>query len=410
MAEDALYGNYLESKFPFDLVIPRLTWLPAYLSAKNATPSGESSNLNSANVPLLDVVLVFARARTSAMHSMEHFAACQSLAILLNAELQAIGEEARYHRLEIVRRGPTLFFVTCVNSPRFNWRTHLTHLDVGRNLDYLAAGHIFGPPYPPRALCQLFERTSMKPFAGEFVLLESVNDDLVRQRLIYFNKTKEALFNDVMQRFGLTYRFKSTLITPQKAATAHHFVIANRLPPSKDWWEDNCIFVDGNGMSGIPPALRFCTFDSKFHQYWPLIQYMHRFLPKYYWLDRRSVAAHSGPEYWATGDRIFAVVRKFLVEDRTDEDFQLFFEWVTMELDDLLKTAGGMPRQISQRPGWAVATKHVFAGCVHSLVALPRLILEEIKLHTFQRWKLRIPLIYHAIPAPVGSKADIYLF
>jgi hypothetical protein len=410
MAEEALYGNPLEPKFPFHLVAPRLVWLPAYLSAANTSPSTESSHLNSATIPLIDVVLVLARARTSAMHSMEHFTACHSLATLLNAELQAIGEEARYHRLEIVRRGSSLFFVTCVNSARFNWRTHLTHLDVGRNLDYLAAGHVFSPPYPPRALCQFIERTSMKRVAGEFALLEALDDDVVRQRLVDFNNTKQALFNDVMERFGLRYRFKSILITSQAAERAHSVVTANGPPPDKDWWEENCIFVDGAGMSGIPPALRSCTFDSKFHRYWPLIQHMHRFLPKYYWLECRSIAARSGPEYWATGDRIFANVRRFLVEDRTNEEFQSFFERVRMELDDLLKAAGVTSREISQKPGWLVEAKHVFAGYVNSWVALPSLILEEIKLRTFQRWKLRTPLIYDAIPAPKGSKADVYLF
>ena len=277
MAELALYGNNLEPAFPFDLVAPQLSWLPEYLSAADETASkGSSSKI----LPLIDTVLVFTRARTSAMYSRNDLPACRSLVRLLNAVLENVGGEALHHRLELVRRGNGLFFITCKNSPRFNWKTHLTHIDIGRNLDYSASGHIFLRPFPPRGLNQFIERTSMQRLFSEYVLLETLQDNTLNEELSRFNAAKEALFNDVMRRLGLPYRFKWVLSTPSRAESAKS-VIASLIPPSQEWWEDNCVFADGNGIPGLASSLRYCSLLSKFEKYWPVIQHMYFFLTKY---------------------------------------------------------------------------------------------------------------------------------
>src|SRR6266496_5273499 len=113
MAEGILYSNFAEPLFPFNLVVPTLAWLPAYLSAIDL--DHQPASVFSA---ILDTIFVFARARTSALHCIEYFAQCKSLASLLNAELEKIGGEGTKHRLKLVRRGRDHFFITCKESPR----------------------------------------------------------------------------------------------------------------------------------------------------------------------------------------------------------------------------------------------------------------------------------------------------
>ena len=242
MAERTLYGNEREPVFPFHLVMSKLSWLPGYL----ASADDEPANL----LPLLDVVLVLGRARTSTLQGRKHLHACRSLVDALNSVLEDVGGEALHHRLEFVPRGRGLFFVTCRNSPRFNWKTHLTHLEIGRNLDYSTAGHIFVQPFPTRGIAQFIERISMERLFSEYVLFESLRDPKSNAELLRFNSTKEALFNDVIRQFGLRYRLKWVFITPDRAGDVRA-VMRETVPPSKDWWEENCVFVDiGGGGSG----------------------------------------------------------------------------------------------------------------------------------------------------------------
>ncbi len=167
MAEEALYGNLEEPKFPFDRVIDRLDWLPSYLASFEPNHFGDWPN-RAAFQALLDTVLVFARARTAGFHGLSEFEKCHQLASRLNAVLEAVGEGATHHRVELVRRGPLQYFITCANSPRFDWNIRLTHFAIGKNLDYSVAGHMFNPPFPPRALVRFYDRKSVQILIVEF--------------------------------------------------------------------------------------------------------------------------------------------------------------------------------------------------------------------------------------------------
>src|SRR5271169_2435591 len=186
MAEEALYKNVHEPKFPFELVINRIKWLPAYLSSIEKKPFEVVGRERSRNLDLfpciLDTVLVWARARTAALHPNQDFKVCRSLVSRLNSVLEEVGPKALYHKLEIVNRGQD-YFVTCRNSPRFNWKSRLTHLEIGRNLDFAASGHLFGSPLPRRYRVDIFELTTMRMVYVEVVLMESLNSPTSRERL-----------------------------------------------------------------------------------------------------------------------------------------------------------------------------------------------------------------------------------
>jgi hypothetical protein len=256
---------------------------------------------------------------------MEDFQICRSFVSLLNAQLEDIGGEAIQNRVEIARRGPTLFFITCKHNPRFNWRPHLTHLDIGRNLDYSAAGHIFHPPLLPRAIIQFTER-SMNRIFGEFVLLETLRNEKSKGELYRFNTAKENLFNYTMQRLALPYRFKWVLIVPEKVEGVG-VAISSNIPPSQEWWEGNCVYASGAGLPGVPPGLGLFSFETQFDKYWPLIQFAYNFLPKFYKIPCDC-------EYWNVERVLFNEIRRTLNQgvafDRSViDDFKVRLESAT---------------------------------------------------------------------------------
>lgn len=131
MAEQLIYKNDAELHFPFELVRPQLSWLPQYLDA-HSTDRDLDENL-------LNTVMVFGRARTSALLLMVHWPRVYELTKLLNSAARAVG--ASHHVLELDKCGGS-FFVTCSRSPRDQWSRPMTHYQIGQNLDYYALGHL----------------------------------------------------------------------------------------------------------------------------------------------------------------------------------------------------------------------------------------------------------------------------
>ena len=407
MAEKALYGNVAEPPFPFEHIAPRLSWLPGYLPAvyEACNPDTATDTL----FPLLDTILVFARARTSALYHIKYLVACRKLASLLNAELELLGQQALHHRVEVVRRGRSLFFITCKHSPRFNWKTHLTHLDVGRNLDYSAAGEIFAPPYPPRGVHQFIERTLMWPIFVDIVSLETLKNKTYSEESKRFNEAKQELLNDVMRRLALPYRFKWVLVTPERAENAIPAMM-NKIPPSREWWEDNCVFADGVGIRDFRGWLPlFCSFACKFDKYWPMIQYMYNFVRVYYregYEDKRYVR-----EYWDVGAKALKETQRVLTLDMTADEFESFFKKIKEQLDELLN---GRERYLKPNSAVKSSSCHSRKGIIHNfqgrVTYSVRLLWQEAKLRSFERWKTREPLVYNTSVKPSESMCDELLF
>ena len=208
MAEQTLYGNTAEPTFPFELVTPRLKWLAPYLAERIGT-QGPAHSANTNIVPLLNTILVFGRARTACLE--DRLEPCRDLVKRLNAELTKAGPAASYHKLEIFRRGagPGTFQITCANSPRFNWSMNATHLDLGRNLDYFAAGHIYEDVVvPEQHFVHFCEINTMRCTSAEVVPAQPLEDPEINRKFREFNVRKERLLNHTMESFGLPYPFK----------------------------------------------------------------------------------------------------------------------------------------------------------------------------------------------------------
>lgn len=243
MAERALYHNSSEPLFPYEQVLPHLTWLPSYV-ASSQDPAKVS--WNGELVAIIDTILVFCGARTSCLHAMEFLSVCASLVNRLNSILATL--HLQRYELEVVRRGPVsvglwLFFVVRKRSPRFIWNRHLTHNEIGRNLDMFAAGHFERRPSGLGGVSMILERSMILPVFNEGVLLEHLTPE-VKKRFVDFNKRKEKLYNDTMEMLDLEFRFL-WLFESQELHDEFMERMKSQEPPSREWWLENYAFVAG---------------------------------------------------------------------------------------------------------------------------------------------------------------------
>jgi hypothetical protein len=111
-----------------------------------------------------------------------------------------------------------------------------------------------------------------------------------------FNQHKTALFNSTMVRLKLPYRFDHFLRTSE---TEQHVAETMRLatPPSSEWWNGHYYFVG----HVLPYDMTFCSQESRFEQYWPVIQQVYDFEAK---LPFNQIV----PEFSEDLEKVLAVV------------------------------------------------------------------------------------------------------
>ena len=272
MAEAALYGNPSEPTFPYEAVSKHLTWIPSYIEART-DKRGRNLRHNELYATLINIILVYARARTSTFFGNQDVQIIRDFVKRLNKSLFLTSSEfsgALHHKVEIVMRGHGGVFVTCSRSPRFIWKQHPTHREVGLNLDYAAAGHV-GCPGGSGTAFRVFEisRSAHSLILGEAVLLDYTSDFT---RIQDFNARKIHLFNFVMQVLNLPYHFDGFWSTPSTETDISSVMQAD-IPPSLKWWNENYVF-----LSNMPFAMSFCSRETRYQDYWPLLKIMHEFV------------------------------------------------------------------------------------------------------------------------------------
>ena len=397
MAERALYQNYDEPDFPIEKIAPSLNWLSAYID-EVLIQYADSKDRHEIFTTLIDTVLVFARARTSALHNVKSYKVCASLVPRLNRVLQSVG--ATHHTLELVRRGSNIYFITCSRSPRFIWKTRLTHREIGRNLDFFAAGHYRGPPFPPRGFISYIERNSLDSLTAEVVYLEYVDDDNWK-KLVAFHSAKESLFNAVMASLNLSFRFKWVFDCPEKRAEVAK-LMQSPSPPSSEWWENYCVWVTGFGNENVVPdsGRRFCNYCSRFNEFWPLIRRAHEFIIKY-----RTVEfwyACQGTEYWENGSKLLGEIKEELSPAPNDQAPDVIINAFSKRLEQLATSVESLIRAAP-----ADNSNHSDVSVANSTnrLKLPRLLQwRTVKkgafMYIFERYKLQPRLVFKSIDAP----------
>ena len=208
MAEAFLYGNNEEPEFPYEHVAGELKWVPQYIQERTTKRGHDYSHSHLYSV-LINALLVFSRARTSALFCNLHYAACSDFVRRLNVILEGLPRVLRplSHRTELVKRNQDSYFITCTKSPRFIWKRSLMHREVGLNLDYAAAGHIGLAASSGRtagmSICETSGTASVQVM-GEMVHWEHINDTTSLKEFI---NRKVELFNTTMIKLQLPYRF-----------------------------------------------------------------------------------------------------------------------------------------------------------------------------------------------------------
>jgi len=408
MAEKTLYGNCIEPDFPFHIVAKKIGWLSEELLSASRSECPDNF------VSLLNTVLVWSRARTATWLGIEVYSGVNALVESLNAVLDQSGEDAAYHRLELVPRVGQLF-ITCRNSPRFDWNSRPTHLAIGRNLDFFAPGHIFAGPGPSggRVGVHFFERCTGKPLTAETISFNTLRDDPASlERLKQFCNRKEAIFNDAMEQLGLVYRFKCQIRYPH-----HNQIIQNVMdcstPPTLEWWEEN--FSALKIPDGVA-CLDWCGFETNFSEHWEMIRFVHAFLLKNFSVEIFYMFQRNAKQRWDKFDKKIEEVQIEIAQPlNPDKSESLFadlreeFSDFEVALDALRKTPNVIKtptpnsqyRQLRRRVVLAIRWMQV------SLYAS----WQNIHMHLFERWKLRRPLIWEggmAVPREPLCEAHVW--
>jgi hypothetical protein len=409
MAERVLYDHLLDKEFQVSQLVDRLPWLPEVLAASEPSIPSASDPMTSNFRALLDTALVFGGARTAALHPVSCLKSAHDLVRRLNSILDTSKNNLR---LEIVYRGPSQFFITRACSPRFDWSVRLTHTQVGRNLDYFAAGHMFRPPFPDRGALFFIETNTTTVISVEAVLLESLSGFEFYNQLASFSDRKEQLMNETMQELDLKYRFKWFLNTPEERQVVKTFMEASVLPPNDEWWEKYFYLLNWPTEPDARPHLFFCRHETHFRQHWPLLQFLYFFNSKYVRHEFFDINTHCDFDYWATIRTVFAEVEFTLTKESDLQESAKYCEEIKSRLQPLAAAADSFvstrtgPVMFPQPPKmhWALKLRYG----ISQLFYHASMKVEELKIWLFQRWKHRKPRIHLRPALPAGAIGDSY--
>jgi len=380
-------------------MLGELSWLPGYLKEAIQDP-GEDLE------PLLNTVLVFARVRTSTLQNMRSWQKVSRLAKKLNKAAEAVGTTS--HKIELVRRGPKTFFVTCSNSPRFNWNLSLTHHDVGKNLDYFAAGHVQSEPISAECTVYYLEKTTFEELLGERVFIDYLKDD-TKGDLFTYNLQRETLFNSTMKNLALDYRFKCLTLWPDTLQSIPS-IMAQTNPPSTQWWDDNCFFINF-GLPGILLHTKFAFYgwETNYSRYWPLIQETFEFMLKYKRHDYWYTSSETGTAFWDSMENTFRQV-KTIGEgnlDPTTTEFQEAYAKIREQFDGLSKIVDDSSIACTTKA--PVRQRRPHASNLFSRLAYKVLFVREtLSLQVFHRNRLSPRIQSEGIEYPTSGDEDAF--
>ena len=181
----------------------------------------------------------------------------------------------------------------------------------------------------------MIERSTLKELSAEFVILEYLKDESAHHQFHKYIALRETLWNSTMEKLGLDYRFKCVVNYPGILDTVK-CVMASSSPPTREWWNDHCYFINGRIL---PDALEdleldFCDFETKFESYWPLIQVAFAFALNYK-RGQYIIDTAGGFKVYQSMAEIFLAIRKAGHGDTNIIRFERFFAEIKKKLDDL---------------------------------------------------------------------------
>lgn len=409
MAETCLFGNFDEPTFPYQLLAASLTWVPAYITGLTLH-RGRNYQHERLYIVLVNTLLVFSRARTSAMFDDIDISICRDFANRLNQALRSLPETcgATHHQIEVVRRNNFSIFITCSRSPRFIWNHYLTHREVGLNLDYAAPGHLrFGDTVSQSKLLDIVEISTHvhSSIVGEVVMIDYVTDMPVLEGFI---ERKKTLFNSTMARLELPYQFDSVWSDSDTIRDVER-AMRSETPPSRDWWESNYISINP-----LPYSMSFCSRVSQFETYWSVLEEVYRFSER----QSRAITNPRPIEYSAEVENLFVDVYKALQSNSRQWSSTSDSHSASNDTP-LLNAVLLSPEDLLEKVTTAAECLVIDIGTLRlqvqddhepvrrsDLSCFLQMVIEWCKVHTLERWKTRLPLVHstsHRWPT-VGDK------
>ena len=386
MAEAALYSNFGEPPFPSELVGDALSWVPAYID-RQCTKRGRNIYQARRFDALLNTLLVFTRARTSALFGTADMSLCQDFANRLNEILRSLPKEigARRQEIELVERGHSDVWIICRHSPRFIWKRRLHHHEAGLNLDFAAPGHIrpTGSRSCPAVTSRIIEVSGPlhADIVTEIIRLHYV-DDRAMHAVEEFNQRKTALFNTTMIRLNLPYRFDHFLSSSE---TVQHVAetMKSATPPSSEWWHAHYYFVG----HVLPYKMTFCSRESRFELYWQVIQQVYDFeenLPFYQLV----------PEFSEDLEKVLGIMYRnaqpYVPHSISTSSFTpLSPAELSPQISELLRSLVIDNEQLLSGFPFDRTYEDIRRSGVYCLW---KAISEWCKLHVLERWKLYVPM------------------
>lgn len=371
MAEAALYANYSEPQFPFEAAAPALQWVVPYVENLTANKRRQCYH-GTIFRDSLHILLVLTRARTSALLAIEFLELYSKLIKKLNSTLRSlpVNTGAVHHEIQLVYRRRATVFVVCKKSPRFIWNRTLTHRDVGFNLDFCGAGHIYGKDIREMAGVGTFafQDSGQYLLTHEGIYLDGVNDLTPIKE--HFNK-RTALFNETMNRLGMSYRF-AHFWAPLNRKEVIQSILNSPEPPSTEQWKSIYPY-----LCLLPYGMSFTSAETRFKVHWSALANA----------IRRIQSTWPSPmECCETTDNLFRDLRRFFDSDETFyTDFIDFTSHKTEILQCLETIELFAPVQCTERYYW-IKQSDVKRFCGS--------IIELLTMHVAKRNRLRHPLVH----------------
>lgn len=387
MAEAFLYGNNEEPRFPYEAVADAIKWVPEFVQVLTQKRGRNHSQAHLYSV-LVNSILVFSRARTSAMFSNLHLSVCTKFVNRLNQTLSSLPADtgAAHHHMEIVRRNNISFFITCGRSPRFIWKQELTHREVGLNLDYAAAGHIGRCDGIRRgaSICEISGHSHTQ-VVGEMVHLDQIAELVSIESFI---ERKTSLFNMTMIRLGLPYRFDyywNSTRDDQSIKTT----LQSDIPPSRQWWSENYLF-----LAMYPYDMAYASNESLFQKYWPVMKAAFQLAETLALSIKRPIPRECSKTVEDLFSKIYRTTQPPAAEGRVSASCNI--EMVITSLLEEISKAQQSLHVIDERPPHErraedYGPRRSDFGC------LIQVFFEWIRIHMLERRKLRPPLIHSGV-------------
>jgi len=301
-AERDVYGNIDADarEFPYEQVADRLFWvkgfIESYLGHEQEKMQKKYSRDDENIADILNIVFVFMGARTGTLIMRKR--GCLMLIERLNDIVAALGRpdcKLAWHECSAVN--PLAVFVYRRDNPRYLRRYNLTQQEIGRNLDYFAAGHggidVTSEPVEGEEMGQIatYETTHGWDLYAERILLPYLRaeDEL---RMLQFQQRKIELLNVVSLRLGLSYRFAYAYVTPQIEQEIAA-VLSRCTPPTTEWWSTHCYAVTSmTARFRYPLVLALPFYCGPVYtdlRWWSLIRIMYNtFATNMYWCHKRK--------------------------------------------------------------------------------------------------------------------------